>query len=62
GLPLLTVDEVLEKIDAVTLDEVRALAGELYAPAALSAAGIGPDEDAFRTALEPISPALVPAA
>ncbi|HEY3021601.1 MAG TPA: pitrilysin family protein [Solirubrobacteraceae bacterium] len=58
GLPLLTVDEVLEKIDAVALEDVRALAGELYAPAALSAAGIGPDEGAFRTALEPISPAL----
>ena len=62
GLPLLTVDEVLIKIDEVTLADVRALAGELWAPAALSAAGIGPDEDAFRTALAPISPALAQAA
>jgi predicted Zn-dependent peptidase len=54
GLPVLGVDEVLERIDAVTLDDVRALAGELFAPGRLAAAGIGPDEDAFRTALEPV--------
>src|SRR4051795_12065832 len=62
GLPLLTVDEVLEKVDAVTLEDVRALAAELFAPRALSAAGIGPDEDAFRAALAPISPSLAAAA
>jgi predicted Zn-dependent peptidase len=58
GLPLLTVDEVLEKVEAVTLEDVKALAAEFFAPAVLSAAGIGPDEDAFRGALAPISPAL----
>jgi len=58
GLPLLSVDEVLEKVDAVTLADVRALAAEFFAPGVLSAAGIGPDEDAFRGALAPISPAL----
>jgi predicted Zn-dependent peptidase len=61
-LPLLTVDEVLEKVDAVSIEDVRALAAELFAPGALSAAGIGPDEDAFRAALAPISPALAAAA
>jgi len=54
GLPILTDDEVLERIDAVTMDDVRELAAELYAPGSLSAAGIGPDEDAFRAALEPL--------
>jgi predicted Zn-dependent peptidase len=54
-LPLLTDDEVLDRIDAVTLDDVRALARELFAPGTLSAAGIGPDEDAFREALSPLA-------
>jgi predicted Zn-dependent peptidase len=61
GLPLLSVDEVLERVDAVTADDVAALAGELLAPERLSAAGVGGDEDAFRAALEPVSPALAAA-
>jgi predicted Zn-dependent peptidase len=58
-MPLLSVDEVIEKIDAVTLDDVAALARDLFAGERLSAAGIGADLDEFRRALEPISPALV---
>jgi predicted Zn-dependent peptidase len=54
-LPLLDTDEVMERIDAVTLDDLRALTDELWAPGALSAAGIGPDEDAFRSAVEPVA-------
>jgi predicted Zn-dependent peptidase len=58
GLPLLTVDEIIERIDAVTHEELAELSTELLAPERLSAAGIGGDEDAFRAALEPVSPAL----
>jgi predicted Zn-dependent peptidase len=58
GMPLLSVDEVEARIDAVTLDDLRALAAELLAPDRLSAAGIGTDESAFRLALEPLSEAL----
>jgi predicted Zn-dependent peptidase len=57
-LPLLGVDEVLERIDAVTADDVVGLARELFATERLSAAGIGGDETAFRAALEPLSEAL----
>ena len=57
-MPLLSVDEVEERIDAVELDDLGALAAELLAPERLSAAGIGADEAVFRTALEPISEAL----
>lgn len=53
GLPLLSLDEVVERIERVTLDDLEQLAGELFAPASLSAAGIGPDESAFRAALAP---------
>jgi predicted Zn-dependent peptidase len=58
GVPLLTVDEVLAAFDAVTLEDVVALARELYRPDRMSAAGVGGDEDSFRAALEAVSPAL----
>ena len=58
GMPVLTVDQVVELIDAVTAEDVIALARELYAPEKLSAAGIGGDESVFRNALVPVSPAL----
>jgi predicted Zn-dependent peptidase len=61
GVPLLTVDEVLAAFDAVTLDDVNALAHELWQPEGLSAAGVGGDETAFRQALEAVSPALAAA-
>jgi predicted Zn-dependent peptidase len=51
GLPLLEQEELMARIDAVTLDDLEQLAGELWAPERLSAAGIGPDEDAFRAAV-----------
>ncbi|HEY5198372.1 MAG TPA: pitrilysin family protein [Solirubrobacteraceae bacterium] len=54
-LPILDVDEVIERIDAVTADDVSALAHELFAPTALSAAGIGPDGALFAQALETVN-------
>ncbi len=58
GLPLLGIDELLDLVDSVTADEVDALARELLAPERLSAAGIGAEEDVFRSALEPVTPEL----
>jgi len=57
-VPLLTLDEVLAAFDAVTIEDVVALARELYRPDRMSAAGVGADEHAFRAALEAVSPAL----
>ncbi len=51
GLPLLEPEELMKRIDSVSLDDLRTLATELWAPERLSAAGIGPDEDAFRKAV-----------
>lgn len=59
GTPLLSLDELVARIDAVEIDDLRALAGELWSPDRLSAAGIGPGETAFRDALGAIEPALV---
>jgi len=55
-LPLLEPEEIMERIDAVTMDDLRALTDELWAPERLSAAGIGPDEDAFREAVAGVTP------
>ncbi len=55
GMPLLSVDEVVEKIDAVDRDTIAELTAELFDPAKLSTAGIGPDEDLFRAALGPLA-------
>ncbi|MEA2312270.1 MAG: hypothetical protein QOE28_2238 [Solirubrobacteraceae bacterium] len=57
GLPLLEPDEIMARIDAVEMGDLRELADELWAPERLSAAGIGPDEDAFRKAVAEVTPA-----
>jgi predicted Zn-dependent peptidase len=61
GIPLLSLDEVLARTDAVTADDLAALVGELYDPARLSAAAVGGDEEVFRRALEAVNPELVAA-
>ena len=62
GLPLLEIDEIMARIDAVSLEDLRALVEELWVPQALSAAGIGPDEAAFTEAVAPVCPAAEPLA
>ncbi|MGA8217117.1 MAG: pitrilysin family protein, partial [Solirubrobacterales bacterium] len=59
--PLLSLDELIERVDRVTSQEVAELARELYAPDSLSAAAIAPSEDRFRSALAPVSEALAAA-
>jgi predicted Zn-dependent peptidase len=56
-LPLLSVDEMVERIDAVTVADLEELAQELYAPEQLSAAGIGAERSVFDAALEPLGAA-----
>jgi len=56
---LLELDELIRRIDAVTADDVAALAGDLLALDRLSAAGIGPSEARFRAVVERVNPALV---
>ena len=57
GLPLLETDELMARFDAVGMDDLRELVDELWAPERLSAAGIGPSQDAFREAVAPVCPA-----
>ncbi len=61
GLPIESLDAMLAKVDAVAVDELSALAAELYGAERLSAACIGRDEDCFRKALAPVSQELAAA-
>jgi predicted Zn-dependent peptidase len=61
GMPIDSLDEMLAKVDAVTVDDLTALARELYGPERLSAACVGRDESRFREALGPVSKNLVAA-
>jgi len=60
-VPILTLDEMLGRIDAVTAAELSEIAAELYRPQRFSAACIGRSEERFREALAPVSAALVAA-
>jgi predicted Zn-dependent peptidase len=62
GLPIESLDAMLAKVDAVTVEELSELAAELYRPERLSAACVGREEDRFRKALAPVSAELAAAA
>ena len=51
---LLSVDELVERIERVTLDDLRQLSVELWAPERLSFAGIGPDPAQFDAAVDEV--------
>jgi predicted Zn-dependent peptidase len=53
-LPILSIDELIERIDAVGISDLEQLAGELFTPQRLSIAGVGPQEKAFESAIEPL--------
>ena len=54
GLPILSMDELIERIDSVQMADLRELAAELYSGAGLSVAGVGPDEGYFTSAIAPL--------
>jgi predicted Zn-dependent peptidase len=53
-LPILSMDEVIERIDAVGIADLESIAAELFTPQRLSVAGVGPAEQAFQEAIEPL--------
>ena len=60
--PLLTPEQIVKRLEAVTAAEVAELANALFAPDRLSVAGIGPNESRFSDAVGRVSPALLEAA
>jgi predicted Zn-dependent peptidase len=61
GTELLTVDELVERIEAVTAEDVRDLARGHWNPDAMSAAAIGPKGEVIRDAVTRLSPELAAA-
>jgi predicted Zn-dependent peptidase len=61
GMPILELDETIERIEAVDAGQIGAIAAELLAPERLCSAAIGPDEEVFRAAIAPLTPALAEA-
>ncbi len=57
-LPILSIDEIVARIEAVRADELHALAAELLAADRLSVAGVGAEEELFREALAPLEAAV----
>ena len=55
---LVPTEETIRRIRRVTEDDIAAVSSELFAPARLSAAGIGPRESRFRSAVARMNPAL----
>lgn len=58
GTPIYTLDEIERRIDAVTIDDLRALIAEFYLPERFSVAAVGPSEADFRPALTAVNAAL----
>ena len=57
--PLLLLDEVVERIDQVSIEDLESLVDELWTPDRLSTAGIGPDEERFEDAMSAVVAAEV---
>jgi predicted Zn-dependent peptidase len=60
-VPILSLDEIEERVDAVTMDDLHNVAAEFYAPKRFNVAAVGSDEAVIRSALEPLNPELAAA-
>ena len=61
GMPLDSIDEVVARIDAVTLDDLSALVEELWAPDGCRRPGSVPTRTRFDDALVAVAPAVAEA-
>ena len=59
GTPLLTPEEIVKRLEAVTEGQIAELASSLLTPERLSVAGIGPDESQFAEAVRRVNSALL---
>jgi predicted Zn-dependent peptidase len=59
---LVSIERIIAEIEAVEAEEIAELTGVLLAPEKLSAAGIGPSERRFMSAVQRVNPELARAA
>jgi predicted Zn-dependent peptidase len=52
GAEILRIDDIIKRIDDVTVEDIQDLARRLYQPDSLVAVAIGPDEQVFKKAME----------
>jgi predicted Zn-dependent peptidase len=57
-VPVLSLDQIEQRVEAVTLDDLRAITAEFYRPERFSIAAVGSDESHVRNALESLNPGL----
>jgi len=60
-VPILSLDEIEERIQAVTMEDLHTIAAEFYAPKRFNVAAVGADEATIRKALEALNPDLAAA-
>jgi predicted Zn-dependent peptidase len=60
-VPILSLDEIEERVDAVSMEDLHNVAAEFYAPKRFNVAAVGSDEGVIRSALEPLNPELAAA-
>jgi predicted Zn-dependent peptidase len=60
-VPILSLDEIEQKVDAVDVADLRAIASEFYAPERFNVAAVGSDESLIRSALASLNPELADA-
>jgi len=53
-MPIMEVDEMIDRIDAVGIADVREIAAEMFSPERLSVVGVGPEEALFAEAIGPL--------
>jgi hypothetical protein len=59
---LLTIDDIIERVEAVQASDIQALAGEFWQPDDMSVAAVGPNVDLIRAGIAKVTPHLADAA
>ncbi len=60
-VPILSLDEIEQRIDDVSMEDLAAVAQEYYRPERFNVAAVGADESLIRSALETLNPELAAA-